>query len=458
MTGSDHIGEVAGKLRLTYLIFKLTLTRQICNMNFVSERSNKFDGFNVWIYRWLILGCMLVMTMVVIGGITRLTGSGLSMTKWSVFGTTPPLSAEKWEMLFDQYKQSPEFQQINTNFTLGDFKNIFWWEFVHRFLGRTIGIVFIIPFIWFAIRKQLPAGYFGKLLLLLGLGGMQGVFGWIMVKSGLNKVPHVSHYLLALHLATAFTTFGYTFWLALGLIRSRNSGGQIPAQIKSLVRMELLLVSLQIVYGAFVAGLKAGWYYPQFPMMGDYWLPPDATHMSPAWKNVLENPVGVQFIHRVIATLIVINTIALFVAARKAKLSDAFKRGLQLLTATVAVQFTLGVITLLLLVPVFTASLHQVGAFFLLGITIYLLFEQCKLSNVENRIGHHHETDKVRAGDKTNADTLHMFSLSGIGNNVSHSERKYEPKKTEDEQHNCELFLPKLHDRSNNTYDLKYIL
>lgn len=443
------------KLFLIYLIIKVRRSHDLYIMNAVESKVDLRS--NRWIVRWLLCGCALIMMMVIIGGITRLTHSGLSMVKWSVFGSVPPMSQDRWEVLFDQYKLSPEFKLINSDYSIEDFKSIFWWEFIHRFLGRTIGIVFILPFLWFVVKKQLPAGYLRKLIFLLGLGGLQGVFGWIMVKSGLNQVPHVSHYLLALHLGTAFLTFGYTFWLALGLMMSGKDTSEVPSRLKQLVRLELVLVAIQIVYGAFVAGLKAGLYYPQFPMMGDHWLPPDATFMSPMWKNLLENPVGVQFIHRVLAMLIVVNTVVLLAWARNTNLSSAFRSGLRYLAAIVVVQFTLGVITLLMQVPVFAASVHQLGAFFLLAVCIYLLHEQWRSSKVKNGISHHHKSGEIRAGDQADTNARYIFSFAGIGNNVCHSKCESEPQDAENEKHGEESFASKLSVQNNKNNDVKYV-
>lgn len=416
-------------------------------MNFTSVKAGVINSqlnVNRWIIRWLLCGCALIMTMVIIGGITRLTHSGLSMVKWSVFGSVPPMSQEKWEVLFDQYKQSPEYQLINSHYGLEDFKSIFWWEFIHRFLGRTIGIVFLVPFLWFVIRKQLPPGYLRKLIFLLGLGGLQGVFGWIMVKSGLNKDPHVSHYLLALHLATAFTTFAYTFWLALDLMRQRSNTVEVPVRMKRLVNLLLVLVSIQIVYGAFVAGLKAGYYYPQFPMMGDHFLPPDATFMTPMWKNMLENPVGVQFIHRILAMLVVLNSGALIFFGRNEKLGTTYRKGIQVLALAIVAQFTLGVMTLLMKVPVSVASVHQLGAFFVLAITMYLLHEQVRTSQMKNGVHHEEKTGDPRAGDKAKAYAGNILASSGKGNNISKSECKGEPGDTGNEEKHGLTFPSKL--------------
>ena len=175
---------------------------------------------------WLLTGCLLMYLMVVIGGITRLTGSGLSITQWKVVtGTLPPLSEESWQKEFDSYKQTPQYKLINSDFTLSDFKGIFWWEYIHRLIGRIIGFVFLVPFIWFWMKKRFPEGFMKKAIVLFALGGFQGFLGWFMVKSGLSENVHVSHYRLAAHLISALTVLGFTFWYALDL---RWSGFEIP--------------------------------------------------------------------------------------------------------------------------------------------------------------------------------------------------------------------------------------
>jgi heme a synthase len=323
---------------------------------------------------WLLTGCLLIMAMVVIGGVTRLTHSGLSMVKWNLFGTTPPLTTEKWNVLFDQYKQSPEFLLVNAHFGLNDFKRIFWWEFIHRFLGRTIGLAFILPFAWFAWKKQLSSRATKRLLLILGLGMAQGIFGWIMVKSGLNRVPHVSHYLLALHLGTAFITFALTFWLWMDV--RRFSYGEIVVERKTrILAISLIaLTSVQIIYGAFVAGLKAGVYYPEFPMMGASIIPWEVAMQQPLITKLFANGVVVQFIHRVLGMLIVVNVLALLYSVRNQVLSTPMKRALYLTSGIALLQVTLGISTLLLGVAVWIASLHQLTAFVLFGAVLYLAY------------------------------------------------------------------------------------
>lgn len=325
---------------------------------------------------WLLTGCFLIYAMVVIGCITRLTGSGLSITEWKIVtGTLPPLSEDAWQKEFNAYKQIPQYKLINQDFTLSDFKSIFWWEYIHRLLGRIIGIVFFVPFIWFLIRKKLPEGFIKKAIILFALGGLQGFLGWFMVKSGLSENVHVSHYRLAIHLISAFTVFGFTFWYALDVL-SPSGGGKRDSAGGGLKKISILLfavVILQIIYGAFVAGLKAGYGYPTWPKMGDEWIPSDITVLEPVWKNFVEGHAGVQFIHRYIAYVIVLLVGILFFRSGKPDIPPEQKTIINVLMLIVLMQFTLGVITLLYGVPIVIAVLHQTGAFFLFATTLLLL-------------------------------------------------------------------------------------
>ena len=311
--------------------------------------------------------------MVVIGGITRLTGSGLSITEWKIVtGTLPPLSKDAWQEEFEAYKQIPQFKLINSDFTLSDFKNIYWWEYIHRLIGRIIGIVFLIPFIWFWLMKKLPSGFMKKALVLFALGGFQGFLGWFMVKSGLSENIHVSHYRLAAHLISAFTVFGFTFWYALDV----TSPPTLLPKEKAIKRVAVILlcvVILQIIYGAFVAGLKAGYGYPTWPKMGNEWIPGDITVLEPVWKNFLEGHAGVQFIHRYIAYVVVLLVGILFYRSRKTETTLEQKKIIDALGIIVLAQFILGVITLLYGVPIMIAVLHQTGAFFLFATTLLLI-------------------------------------------------------------------------------------
>ncbi|CAN5178661.1 COX15/CtaA family protein [soil metagenome] len=322
---------------------------------------------------WLLSGCFLIFLMVIIGGITRLTHSGLSIVEWKFAGSLPPMNEMDWQILFEKYQHSPEYKLINSDFTIGDFKNIFWLEYIHRMIGRLTGLVFILPLTWFFIRRKISKEFFPKIAFLLFLGFCQGLLGWAMVKSGLNKVPHVSHYLLAAHLSLAFTTFGFTLWFALGLAFPMKLKGA-GKNFRTLLILTLILVSTQIIYGAFVAGLHAGLLFPTFPKMGENWIAPEVYFMHPMWKNIFENGAGVQFVHRILAFTIVIMTIVIFIKSKNLELSGTSRKIIFTLGVAVFLQFCLGLLTLLLHVPVLMASLHQIGAFILFSVTILVLF------------------------------------------------------------------------------------
>ena len=322
---------------------------------------------------WLLSGCFLIYAMVVIGGITRLTGSGLSITEWKVVtGTLPPLSEESWQKEFDGYKQIPQYKLLNSDFTLADFKNIYWWEYIHRLIGRIIGVVFLIPFLGFWAKKKFPEGFMKKMLVLFALGGLQGFLGWFMVSSGLSENTHVSHYRLAIHLISAFTVFGFTFWYALDLASPPTPLPQ-EKRVKQLSIILFVVVILQIIYGAFVAGLKAGYSYPTWPKMGDEWISKNIFSLEPLWKNFFEGHAGVQFIHRYIAYVVVLFVGIIFYRAQKIQLTPQQRKIIYALGIIVLLQFTLGVLTLLYNVPIVIAVLHQTGAFFLFSTTLLLI-------------------------------------------------------------------------------------
>lgn len=322
---------------------------------------------------WLLTGCLLIFIMVLVGGITRLTNSGLSMVEWNlVMGSIPPLNEAEWLIAFEKYKQFPEYQIVNYHFTLEEFKPIFFWEYLHRLLGRLVGLVFIIPFIYFLFKKMISKELLPKLLLLLFMGGFQGFLGWYMVKSGLNKDPDVSHFRLAMHLTTAFLTFAYTLWVALGLMYPNRVKGAFKS-LKAGATVLLLITVVQIVWGAFVAGLNAGKVYNTWPLMGDQLVADAVTAMTPLWMNFVEGLAGVQFIHRYMAYAVVGLVIYLAVKARKEKTNVSQRGGMKFLIGMVSVQFVLGIITLLLGVPVWLGVLHQIGALMLLGSVVFVL-------------------------------------------------------------------------------------
>jgi len=325
---------------------------------------------------WLLSGCFLVFLMVIIGGITRATGSGLSITEWNIVtGTFPPLNEQDWLGTFDKYKHSPQFLLLNAGFGLNEFKSIFWWEYVHRLLGRVIGLTFLLPFFYFLFTKQIQAPLRKKLLFLLALGTLQGFLGWFMVKSGLVNLPQVSHYRLAIHLVMAFLIFGFAFHLALGLL--------YPVQKQTLSRVRKIenaawaiffLSLLQIIYGALVAGLHGGTVYNTFPKMGSGWVPPEVTSLFPSWKNLTENLVTVQFIHRCMAWLLLLLAGLLWFFSTKSKaLSAPQTKAVHVFLFLLTLQFSLGILTLLSSVILPLAILHQAGAFFLFAGILHLL-------------------------------------------------------------------------------------
>lgn len=323
---------------------------------------------NKWVIWWLLTGCLLIFTMVVIGGITRLTHSGLSISDYKlVTGTLPPMNETEWQAAFELYKQYPEYQKLNTHFTLQDFKDIYFWEWLHRLIGRLIGMVFILPFMYFLVTKQLSKSTIKKSISLLVMGGFQGFLGWYMVKSGLVDRPDVSHFRLAAHLITAFITFAYTLWVALDLIFPNKK----PAVLKmrKILRWGLAVIILQIIYGAFVAGLDAGFIHNHWPMMseGKFIHPTVYIEQSPVWKNFIEGKSGVQFVHRMLAIIVVGVVLWIWMKGQNFSLTKHQKNGLNLIVVVVFLQFLLGVLTIIYAVPLWLGIAHQIGAFFLLA-------------------------------------------------------------------------------------------
>ncbi|WP_374548529.1 COX15/CtaA family protein [Flavobacterium sp.] len=323
---------------------------------------------------WLLTGCVLVFVMVVVGGITRLTGSGLSMTDWHlVTDTFPPMNEAAWNQAFEEYKKFPEYQKINSHFTINDYKFIYFWEWFHRFIARILGFVFIIPFIYFLIKKKLDNETLKKCFILLGMGALQGFFGWFMVKSGLIDNPDVSHFRLSLHLTFAFLTFAYTLWVALDLIYPEKNTIILP--LRKLARITIIVLLLQIIYGGFVAGLDAGFIHNHWPMMSDgQFMHESVVLEKESWLlRLTEGKSGVQFVHRNLAYIVVSLILFLYFKSKKYSLSDSQKRGLNFLLLFVFVQFLLGIFTLLYQVPLWLGVTHQAVAFFLLAAMTYTL-------------------------------------------------------------------------------------
>lgn len=315
---------------------------------------------------WLLAVAALVFLMVVIGGITRLTESGLSMVRWEpISGIVPPLSDAEWQAEFAAYKAYPEYQKINRGMSLAEFKAIFFWEYLHRALGRLIGIAFALPLAWFALRRAIPAGYGPRLLGLLVLGGMQGAVGWWMVASGLIDRPDVAHDRLAVHLTLALLIFAALIWTALDLRDRARPTAPRPGRW---VAFFLPLLFLQIVWGAFVAGLNGGYAFNSWPLMGDSLMPPHVAQVvGQALSNLANDPVAAQFVHRTLA--IIVALFALHVAASLWR-AGAGPRALAL-GGAVLLQFVLGVATLLSGVALWLGVAHQAGAALLLAATVW---------------------------------------------------------------------------------------
>ncbi|WP_159019728.1 COX15/CtaA family protein [Algibacter sp. L3A6] len=323
---------------------------------------------------WLLTGCLLIFIMVVVGGITRLTHSGLSISSYKLIsGTIPPMNDAEWTEAFDLYKQYPEYQKLNNHFNLEDFKDIYFWEWLHRVIGRFIGLVFFLPFLYFLITKQLTKSTIKKAVILLIMGGFQGFLGWYMVKSGLVDNPDVSHFRLSAHLTTAFLTFAYTFWVALDLkFPCRKT---VNTSFRNFIRLGLAVLILQIIYGAFVAGLDAGFIHNHWPLMSDGKFMHETVYIeqNPLYKNFIEGKSGVQFVHRMLAYLVAFLLISIWYKARKMETTKLQNYAVTGLLIMVGVQFLLGVLTLIFHVPVWLGVAHQVGAFFLLSITTFTL-------------------------------------------------------------------------------------
>jgi len=321
---------------------------------------------------WLLVCCGLVFTMVVLGGFTRLTGSGLSMADWRpLMGWLPPLSDAEWQRVFDLYQQTPEFLKVNSHMDVDAFKSIFWLEFLHRLLGRTIGIVFLLPFVFFYVKGYIKAAEWPKYLLMFVLGGMQGVLGWYMVKSGLVDNPHVSQYRLTAHLFAAFLIYAYMFWVAMSLLFPAAGENRHPWYKKS--RALTILTSVTIISGGFVAGLKAGKIYNTFPMMGDYWVPPGTMALEPFWRNIFDNMTTVQFDHRILAITTLIAVVVFWLKARQADLPVRSRPAVNALLHTAVLQVALGITTLLMSVPVILGATHQGVAMLLFTVSLYIL-------------------------------------------------------------------------------------
>jgi cytochrome c oxidase assembly protein subunit 15 len=308
---------------------------------------------------WLFLCAALVFAIVVVGGVTRLTRSGLSIVEWQpLVGAIPPLNEADWQRLFAQYRETPEFKLVNFDMSLEGFKRIFWWEYVHRLLGRVIGLVFLLPLLWFWLRRRIDKALAWKLGAVFLLGAAQGALGWYMVKSGLVEDPRVSQFRLTAHLGLALAIFSAQLWIALDLVKART---RVPRGLAAALPAIVFLMALS---GGMVAGLRAGYAYNSFPLMNGHVVPPEIWLLDPWWRNFGYNMATVQFVHRAFFWLLLVLVPLAWWRCRALGAAHA-------LAAAFALQAALGIWTLLLGVPVALAAAHQGGAVLLLGAALW---------------------------------------------------------------------------------------
>lgn len=334
---------------------------------------------------WLLGSGGVIVCMVILGGVTRLTKSGLSMTEWKPLGIMPPLNEAEWEVEFDKYKQFPEFYKLNPDMTMAKFKPIYWFEYSHRLLGRAIGVLFAIPAAYFATRGYITGALAPRLGLLFCAGGAQGGIGWWMVKSGLEDVPtgddgitRVSPYRLATHLTSAFALYTTIVWTGMSVLQ-RVPKELAGPELQGVMRLRQFskplagLIGVTAVSGAYVAGMKAGHHYNSFPLMDGRVVPEGYLEMTPLYRNFFENIATVQFDHRVLATTTFTSSWLIWALSRGLVLPPQVRLGCNLLVAATSFQFTLGIVTLLNAVPVHLGAAHQGGALTVFTVTLYLL-------------------------------------------------------------------------------------
>lgn len=321
---------------------------------------------------WFWSIAAMTFVVLVVGGITRLTQSGLSIVEWKpLIGVVPPVTDQQWEETFERYRQFPEYRELRQGMTIETFKTIFFWEYLHRVAARLIGLVFLVPFVFFSVSGYFSRSLLTRALVLFALGAMQGVLGWLMVKSGLVDRPSVSHYRLAAHLSLAFAIFGASIWFARELA-VRSSPPTVTVRTRTLMKRSLTIVgallALQIVWGAFVAGLKAGFIHNTFPLMVGRLVPPDLLTLTPGPINFVQNMVTVQWTHRVLGTILLIAACFFYFRVRRARADETSRRFNIALVSLIAAQYLLGVLTLLYGVPVTLGVVHQATAMAIAGV------------------------------------------------------------------------------------------
>lgn len=346
---------------------------------------------------WLLVCCVLVFSMIMLGGVTRLTQSGLSMVEWEpIIGVVPPLTETEWLDTFEKYQAYPEYQLINKDIALSDFKGIFYVEYAHRILGRVLGIAFLIPFLFFLLARKLDSRLTFKLLVLFVLGGLQGLLGWYMVQSGLIDHPRVSPYRLTAHLMLALLILGYMLWLAFGLLarNTRSSEAIAPRVVKYYAWTVLVAVVLMIFTGGFVAGTKAGYAFNTFPKMYGQWVPEGLWLLQPLWRNLFENIPTVQFIHRCMAFILAILMVGFWYLVRSANLSN-IRFSCNILLASFTAQVVFGISTLVYVVPVPLAAAHQGGALIVFSVILFITHQLQHTGNAETTQKPEHLTKPV---------------------------------------------------------------
>lgn len=318
---------------------------------------------------WLLICAATVYLMIIVGGITRLTQSGLSMVEWApIMGTLPPLGDIAWQQVFSKYQASPEYQKVNFGMSLEEFKGIFWWEYGHRLLGRVIGLIYLLPLLYFLFRGMVPRTWLPRLITLFVLGGLQGLMGWFMVKSGLVDIPHVSQYRLTAHLGLALIIFAYMWWFALEFLLGETPRAGVDKTYLRLTLGAVLVVFIMMLSGGFVAGTKAGFIMNTFPTMNGDWVPGNLLALSPWWRNLFENAVTVQFTHRLLAVVVVVTVLVLYLKSRR----EGFQTAALIPLLVMLIQVALGISALLLVVPVALGAAHQAGAVALFAAVIYV--------------------------------------------------------------------------------------
>ena len=334
---------------------------------------------------WLISACILIFIMIIIGGITRLTKSGLSMVEWHpVSGIIPPLSKIDWLTEFEKYKKFPEYNKINQGMSLKEFKFIFFWEYIHRLIGRLLGVFFIIPFTYFLIKKKLNPPLIRKLLIMFIFGIFQGLYGWYMVKSGLIDNPYVSHYRLTGHLLLAFSLMAYIVWTILDINKDRFEKGTTynKEHFKPILHWIIFVIILQITYGAFMAGLKAGYGWNTFPKMAGQWIPNQIFSISPWYLNFVEDNFTVQFIHRILGYILCMLIPGFWRYTRGFNLTLQQDQAITIFMYILICQFLIGILTLLWVIPIWLGILHQSGAIILVIGWTYTYF---LVNNTKNK-------------------------------------------------------------------------